>query len=503
MLSTKIIVSLAVVSILVLTVGAVNQTNTSENNSITPISTTTVTPTMIQSYETVTPNATDTVSPIETLTLVNETNTQNQIENITTPISTEEKNRAINIAINFTINNIGIYNPKVVDVTRRGKNLRARVRDDETGENIVLIITTQGIANEEIPVVPVFTETRDNFSGNHVSFQFTNNSILNYTLDGKLIFESINLGFNSTKVRRTGATLRISDATDTVIIYDNANGIIAESASGKIESTYTVVPEINGEETGDRVNLLDNNIKGSILGSDPNSVVVLAAGNIISEKINHGKTTFTANVLGVRSTKEYEFEDRVVEGIYNKRIGNIVNIDNENSHNIVGFGVDTTVNSVTHNTVSINASSDTPEGRTVVLRVGKDIFPNLNLRILVDGNEVNQAKDFDDLFKNDKYTYLTVIGQNVEVLVSIPAFSEHEIVVTSEAPTANVTVAAVTNTVIPGAITTTNTVTPEVTMISNTNIPPPTSNPPSSPGVTIGVALVAVAIAAFLLIRKK
>jgi len=517
-ISTKLIVSLLMVSILVLTVGAVNmtenQTNASENNSngtITPIPTTVSTVTPIV---TVIPNGTvlptGTTTPIGTVIPTSENTTQNVNQNVTqnvdqnqdvtqnvnvtisAPISTEEKNTAINIAINFTVNNIGIDNPKILDVTRKEKDLRVRVKDD-FGENIVLIISPRGEAREEVQNVPRFVETkietRDAFVGKHVSFQFTNNSILNFTLEGKLIFTSINLGFNSTRVRQIGSTLRISDSMNAVIVHDNPNGIITESSSNEIEAIYTVVPEINAEEISRRVDLLSPNIKGSIISSDQANMAALVTGDNISITLNHEKTTFTARILGARSANEDDFEDRIVQGINDKRIGTILNIYTEDSHDVIGFGVDTTVNRVSRNTVNLNVNSDTTEGRTVVLRIGKDIFTNLNLRILVDGHEIKQAIDYNDLFKNDKLSYLLLIGQNVEVLVSIPQFSEHEIVVTSE-PSA----AVETNT--PTTIPTVGTVTPIVTVVGN--IPSPTK----APGFTLGIVLVAATVL-YLLFRKN
>ena len=513
-ISTKLIVSLLMVSILVLTVGAVNmtknQTNASENNSkgtITPIPTivSTVTP-----IGTVIPQGTvlpiGTITPIGTVISTSENTTQNGNQNvdqnqdvtqnvnvtISAPISTEEKNTAINIAINFTVNNIGIDNPKILDVTRKEKDLRVRVKDD-FGENIVLIISPRGEAREEVQIVPRFVETkietRDAFVGKHVSFQFTNNKILNFSLEGKLIFTSINLGFNSTKVRQVGSTLRISDSMNTVIVHDNPNGIITESSSNEIEAIYAVAPEINAEEISRRVDLLSPNIKGSIISSDPDNMAALVTGDNISITLNHEKTTFTARILGARSANEDDFEDRLVQGIHDKRIGTILNIDAEDSHDVIGFGVDTTVNRVSRNTISVNVNSDTPEGRTVVLRMGKDIFTNLNLRILVDGHEIKQAIDYNDLFKNDKLSYLLVIGQNVEVLVSIPQFSEHEIVVTSEPSAAVETNAATT-------IPTIGTVTPIVTGVGN--IPSPTK----APGFTLSIILVATTVL-YLLFRKN
>ncbi len=216
-------------------------------------------------------------------------------------------------------------------------------------------------------------------------------------------------------------------------------------------------------------------------------IFTLVTGDNISITLNHEKITFTARILGARSAKDDDFEDRLVQGINDKRIGTILNIDTENSHDVIGFGVDTTVNRVSRNTVSVNVNSDTTEGRTVVIRMGKDIFTNLNLRILVDGHEVKQAIDYNDLFKNDKLSYLLVIGQNVEVLVSIPQFSEHEILVTSE-PSA----AVETNT----ATTAVGTVTPIVTAVSN--IPSPTK----APGFTLGIILAASTVL-YLLFRKN
>jgi hypothetical protein len=280
---------------------------------------------------------------------------------------------------------------------------------------------------------------------------------------------------------------------NTVIVHDNPNGIITESSSNEIEAIYTVTPEINAEEISRRVDLSSPNIKGSIISSDPANMAALVTGDNISITLNHEKTTFTARILGARSAKEDDFEDRIVQGINDKRIGTILNIDTEDSHDVIGFGVDTTVNRVSRNTVSLNVNSDTTEGRTVVLRMGKDIFTNLNLRILVDGHEIKQAIDYNDLFKNDRLSYLLVIGQNVEVLVSIPQFSEHEILVTSEPSEAVVTnttapIPTVDNTLV-------RTVAPIVTV---TAVPAPTK----APGFTVSTVLSAM-IVLFLLFRKN
>ncbi len=496
--STKLAVGILTISILILAGGvALRQTATPTPNqtatttpTITPTITPTVTPTptptltpyatiasipnqTANATETSTPNATTISTPNQTVTatgnenqnvIVNQSVTVNQNVTISAPITNEEKARATNIAINLTVN-IGIINPTVVDVQREEENkqnLRVRVKD-KTGEIIVVIITPNGKAKQQTQTVKSFTQIENNFTGKHVSFQFTNDSILNFALDGKLIFKSIRLGFSSTNVTILGSELRIFDANNMVIIHDTTSGIITESSSEKIESTFEVASDISTKVTGKRVDLSE--IHASILSSNPesNEVVPSVSGNIIHVTINNGRSTFITKSIND------QFEDRVVEGIAENKIGNVINIEAENSQDITTFGVDTTINKVIQNTVSINVSSEITEGRVMALRVSKDVLTNLNLRILVDGDEIKPAIDIDDLFKIDKLAYLIVIGQDVEVLVSIPKFSEHEVIITSAAPATTVTATPAT-----GAITTT--ATPPVT-------PSPTKG---APGFTLG-----------------
>ncbi len=516
--STTLAVSILMISILILAGGvALGQTATPTPNqtastipTITPTTTPTITPTptpyaTIASIpnqtanvtETSTPNATTTPNatstPNQTITatgnenqnvIVNQSVTVNQNVTISAPITNEEKAKATNIAINLTVN-IGIVNPTVVDVQREEENeqnLRVRVKD-KTGEIIVVIVTPNGEAKQETQNVQSFTQTENNFTGKHVSFQFTNDSILNFALDGKLIFKSIRLGFSSTNVTILGSEIRIFDVNNIVIIHDTTSGIITESSSEQIESILEVASDISTKVTGKRVDLSE--IHASILSSNPESdeVVPSVSGNIIHVTINHGRSTFIAKSIND------QFEDRVVEGIAENKVGNVINIEAENSQDITTFGVDTTINKVVQNTVSINVSSEVTEGRVMALRISKDVLANLNLRVLVDGNEIKPAIDIDDLFKIDKLAFLIVIGQDVEVLVSIPKFSEHEVVITSAAPatiTATPATATITTTTVPPT-------TPPVT-------PSPTKG---APGFTSGLILAVLAVLYLLTKSRK
>lgn len=507
--STKLSVSILTISILILAGGiALGQTPTPTPNqtatptsTITPTATPTITPTMTPTptptltpyatttsipnqtatvTETSTPNATSAPNQTATVTgnvnqnvIVNQSVNVNQNVTISTPITNEEKAKATNIAINLTVN-IGIVNPTVVDVQREEENkqnLRVRVKDN-TGKIIVVIVTPNGEAKQKTQNVQRFIQIENNFTGKHVSFQFTNDSILNFSLDGKLIFKSIRLGFSSTKVTILGSELRIFDANNMVIIHDTINGIITQSSSEKIVSTYEVASGTSTKVTGKRVDISE--IQASILSSNPESdeVIPSVSENIIYVTINNGRSTFI-----VKSVND-QFGDRVVEGIAENKIGNIIRIEAENSQDVTTFGVDTTINKVVQNTVSINVSSEITEGRIIALKVSKDVLPNLNLRVLVDGDEIKPAIDIDDLFKIDKLAYLIVIGQDVEILVSIPRFSEHEVIVTSAAPTTTVTATA-------------------------TPAQAPTPSPTKAPGFTSGLILAVMAVLYLLTKNRK
>ena len=511
--STRLVVTALTISILILAGGVAfgltptqtsNQTATptptitqTPNQTATP--TITPTPTLIPYASTTaipdqTANVNETSTPIATSTPnqtvnaignvnqnVNVSQNVNVYQNVTisTPITNEEKTKVTNIAINLTVN-IGIVNPTVVDVQREQENkqnLRVRLKD-KTGTIIVVIVTPEGEARQETQNVPRFTQIENNFTGKHVSFQFTNDSILNFVLDGKLIFESIRLGFSSTKVTILGSELRIFDANNMVIIHDTPNGIITESSSGKIESIYEVASGINTKVTGKRVDFSE--IRSSILSTNPESdeVIPSISGNILRVTINNGRSIFIAKSISD------QLDERVIEGIAANKIGNIIRIDAENSHDITTFGVDTTINKVVQNTVSINVSSEITEGKIIALRISKDVLTNLNMRILVDGDEIKPAIDIEDLFKIDKLAYLIVIGQDVEVLVSIPEFSEHEIIVTSEAPTAT---AIATGTMTATSVPTTA----------------PTPSPTKTPGFTSGLILAIVAVLYLLEKNRK
>lgn len=418
--------------------------------------------------------------------------TVNATPNVTQmPISDADKTIVTNIAINLTVN-IGIINPTVVDVQRdrdNEKNLRVRVKDHDTNEIIVVIVNPQQPPEQaqiNVPM-PVFTEVENNFSGSHVSFQYNQSTLSNFTVNGVVIFQTINLGFTSTNFKAIGTEFRIFNDKDMVIIHDNDNGIITAKSSEHIKQHFKVSPDIKVSKNGNRVDLSEK-VKASMVGSS--DVVASVSENDIDFDINQGESTFASSTAVTDL-----LESRIIDGIAQQQVGSVISIDSETVHDITTFDVDTSVDKVMTNTVSLSVNSALPQGRVIALKVNKDIMKDLNLRVLVDNGEIPLATNFDDLFKVDKLKFLLVVGQEVEILVAIPHFSEHQITVTSaQAPTMGSTSTA-TTTSTPIATTTNN-------IVTATSTPMPTTTPISTPGFTSGLILIATA-ALYVLIKRK
>jgi hypothetical protein len=197
---------------------------------------------------------------------------------------------------------------------------------------------------------------------------------------------------------------------------------------------------------------------------------------------------------------------RIIDGIAQQQVGSIVNIQSETVHDITTFDVDTSVDQVATNTVSLSVNSVLPQGKVIAIKVNKDVMKDLNLKVLVDNGNIPAAIDLNDLFKVDTLKYLLVIGQEVEILVSVPHFSEHQITVTSaQAATAVATTSASEITAVPTVTTATaNSAVTETPTVTTTL---PQATPPTAiPVYTLLLILTVVVIVMLLyilIIKRK
>jgi hypothetical protein len=91
--------------------------------------------------------------------------------------------------------------------------------------------------------------------------------------------------------------------------------------------------------------------------------------------------------------------------------------------------------------VEVRVSSEAAGGKTIVINVDNNTLPISSLeeiKLLFDDEEIELADDYEDVLVpsgEDAAEYLVLLGENgIQVLVSIPHFSEHTITITTETP---------------------------------------------------------------------
>lgn len=283
-----------------------------------------------------------------------------------------------------------------------------------------------------------FARTGDTFNGKFVSFQISDGNILNYTFGGELIFKSISLGFTP-RIKAEGSEVELTagekEEKTEVKIHDNPNGLMTIETEGKLNLTFTLA--VGAEVKQSKVELTGVNASIRRVGEE-GMVNFTLSGSTLKASLDHGKIMFKAVPLTAKTEKEKEFEDEIEEGIAHKKIGAVVSIEKSESHDEISLDdVKVVVNTVKNNTVSVNVSSSLTEGKTVVIRINNDILAAVNprdVKVKFDDEDIQQADNYADVIdiKSDKPKYLIVIGaKDVEALVSIPKFSEHQITFTT------------------------------------------------------------------------
>ncbi len=429
------------------------------------------------------------------------------------------KENATSLAIDYAKTNlnasdnvsvIGIEldsNKKMYQVTLRDNSSEYTLYVDSTSGAVSAAGMTPGKSNEEVKPVNTeqkrqedmsregeknmqFTQSGGNYNGKYVSFQYSGGSILKYTLSNTTIFDSIStVGSTLSQIKAEGSVVTLMDKQDganiELEIHDNPDGLMKFTAENTANVSFTLSTGIRANVNQSAVDLTGVNASIVSVGEEGNVSFTLSA-NILSASLSHAKIMFKAVPVGARTEQEQELENRVVEGVTQGKIGAVVNIDKNNSHDEVSLDmVNASVTDVRDNTVSVNVSSELPQGKTILLRVNNSILKAASpgdIRVLFDGIEIQQADNYTDVMNpTDKPKYLIVIGaKDVEALVSIPKFSEHQIIITTA-----------------GAATATPT-----TAVSTAPTTAAPTTTPRAPGFTAALGMVSI-IAFAVLYRRK
>jgi hypothetical protein len=295
-----------------------------------------------------------------------------------------------------------------------------------------------------------FVETTTGYSGTGYSGTFTSleyqesqKTISNYTVNGTLVFESIEI-LAPQKIKSAGAEIKfeISDHVK-IDVHDNPTGLLKIDAAKNTVVNLTVGSDISITSLNDRkIVLSGSNFNGTLMIAGIGSFTV--DENRINATLVHGKLIFRAKPGDYGDRETHREMEREME---QNHVCAEVHIKGKKALDAVIY-TDLTLNitnvDVDNKTISVLVSSPTPEGKFLIFNIDSDVLGIMQsggYKVMIDGKVIPQASSIQDLInakaKNETSKYLVTIGADgAQIIVYVEKFSEHVITIQAGAPSA-------------------------------------------------------------------
>jgi hypothetical protein len=280
--------------------------------------------------------------------------------------------------------------------------------------------------------------------------------ILSYTLnrnDNVTVFDYITFEKPVVKKRLIvrGAVLIYDGSSIIIDAHDNPTGLLKIKSRVNNTVTIAVSSELSISKVADNIiSISGNNLSGKIIISN-----LTETGNFSYEiEINDNTITITLSKeqsilflalppreLTINIPNWQDRENKIISCIAKKRIGARILVQLKNR-------IQNRTNVMTYANLSINCSvqpgkmvvkvSSNETGKSIIIDADNSTFNVTNankLEVMIDNESIKMASNYSDVLDptNDgnESEYLVVVGSNgVQVLVSIPKFSPHTIVIT-------------------------------------------------------------------------
>jgi PGF-CTERM protein len=310
------------------------------------------------------------------------------------------------------------------------------------------------------------------YAGTHVSFDTTNNAVVDYTVDGETMFESAQIQSQSDVQSQGSAEANITGVTDfagaalsvgaeletsTTVsaesgaemrVHDSDRGILVIS-SGE-QSQYVGVNLSGGaqaETDGDGrvVVTTDDGARGTFIVVGDGAVTVNDEGNVTAELDADSQLVFRA--YGEERTSEDQTQEALIANgtaaaeVY---VTETSEAGSETTADVVHYGENTTVE-VTQKSegeIRMTAERTESEGRVVITSVSESVIDATeDLSVMVDGEAAVEASSYSELEGategGDTSKFLVRQSASTEatadVLIGVNHFSERDIVMRSDA----------------------------------------------------------------------
>jgi len=314
------------------------------------------------------------------------------------------------------------------------------------------------------------------YAGTHVEFETTSNAVVNYSVNGETVIESMAAQSQSQAVANgdvtagialglvtqlSGSAVSVASTSEasasatvtaesgaTMRAHDSSKGILVVNSSGS-ESQYVLVnvssdAEAESESDSRVVVTNDNGAKASFIAVGDADVTVNDAGNVSADVGAEGK-------LVVRSYSESDARDDDAES-QEEMIANgtaaaevyvqeSADASGEFAAGVANYSQDTAVE-VTQKSegeVKMTAERTESEGRVVITSVSEAVIDSTeDLEVMVDGEAAAEASSYSELESategGDSSKFLVRQSSSAEasadVLVALNEFSERDVTMT-------------------------------------------------------------------------
>lgn len=291
-------------------------------------------------------------------------------------------------------------------------------------------------------------------SGNLIQFMFDemNGTILSYTLlkeNSKIsVFDLVEIDPFVPKddPYTRGAVWRCNAENVKLEAHDNPTALLKIKSHQNKTVTFHLSDNITLSETNSN-NILSISgaidgklvVAGSIKDNNTTDSEIILNSDMISISLyNNSQVFFIASpVEGIGVGIEIENENKIQNAIANGKVGARIYVQKKNqTHNETYTDIDIKTE-IAEGKVVIVVNSTEKNGKTVVVDIDfetMNISESSEIIVIFDGEEITMADNYEDLFNSsnnvNESKYLIILGTNgIQVLVSIPSFSEHTITI--------------------------------------------------------------------------
>jgi len=340
--------------------------------------------------------------------------------------------------------------------------------------NRTVLVVLLLVASSALPVGTAATAAQQGeaYAGTHVEFETTGNVIVDYSVNGNTVFQSVTVQSQSTAENQgnvqagvglsavtdiAGAGLSLDSQTEvsatvtaesgaTMEAHDNSRGILVVRSGGESQYvTVNVSSSSQAESESDQrvVVTSEDGTQGTFIVVGDGEVTVNEQGNVSADLGSDGKLVFRSYSDG-RSEEDQREEQLISEGKAAAEVYVMQKSEqgSELAADVVQHSEDTAVEVTqqTQGTVQMTAERSQEQGKIIITSVSEQAISSVeNLQVTVDGEAAVEASSYSDLesaIGSDTSKFLvrqqSSAQASADVLVAVNQFSTREVTMSED-----------------------------------------------------------------------